>query len=76
MDSLIEIIESNASKYNDSKENLKERFMEVCNKEDEYHKKFIDDDWEGDEEIFVIEDECSKSFIKPKILGCDREIDL
>ena len=33
-------------------------------------KKMLSDDWEGDEEIFVTEDECSKPFNTPKILGC------
>ena len=28
------------------------------------------DDWEGNEEIFVTEEECSKPFNTPKILGC------
>lgn len=28
----------------------------------------LSDDWEGDEEIFVPEDECSKPFNTPKIL--------
>lgn len=30
----------------------------------------LSDDWEGNEEIFVTEDECSKPFNTPKILGC------
>lgn len=34
-DSLIENIESNAIKYDSSKDNLKERFIDVCNKENE-----------------------------------------
>ena len=40
---------------------------------DEYFKrieKMLSDDWEGDEEIFVPEEECSKPFNTPKILGC------
>lgn len=32
-DSLIEDIENNATKYDDSRDNLKERFIDVCNKE-------------------------------------------
>jgi hypothetical protein len=35
----------------------------------------LSDDWEGDEEIFVPEDECSKSFNIPKILGCTDNLD-
>ena len=31
--SLIENIENNAAKYDDSRDNLKERFIDVCNKE-------------------------------------------
>ena len=41
--------------------------------DDEFFKrieKMLSDDWEGDEEIFVPEDECSKPFNTPKILGC------
>lgn len=40
---------------------------------DEYVKhieKMLSDDWEGDEEIFIPEEECSKPFNTPKILGC------
>ena len=33
--SLIENIENNAAKYDDSRDNLKERFIDVCNKENE-----------------------------------------
>lgn len=33
--------------------------------------RILSDDWEGDEEIFVPEDECSKPFNTPIILGCD-----
>lgn len=33
------------------------------------------DDWEGDEEIFVPQDECSKPFNTPKILGCADNLD-
>ena len=34
--------------------------------------------WEDEinEEIFLHEDQCSKSFIKPKILGVDKYIDI
>ena len=41
--------------------------------DDEYFKrieKMLSDDWEGDEEIFIPEEECSKPFNTPKILGC------
>ena len=41
--------------------------------DDEYFKrieKMLSDDWEGDEEIFIPEEECSKPFYTPKILGC------
>lgn len=41
--------------------------------DDEYFKhieKMLSDDWEGDEEIFVPEEESSKPFNTPKILGC------
>ena len=30
----------------------------------------LSDDWEGNEVIFLTEDECSKPFNTPKILGC------
>lgn len=30
----------------------------------------LSDNWEGDEEIFVPQEECSKPFYTPKILGC------
>lgn len=30
----------------------------------------LSDNWEGDEEIFVPQEECSKPFNTPKILGC------
>ena len=33
-------------------------------------KKMLSDDWEGDEEIFVPEEESSKPFNTPTILGC------
>ena len=42
-----------------------------CNKID----RMLSDDWEGDEEIFVSEDECSKPFNAPIILGCDEIAD-
>lgn len=35
------------------------------------YEQMLSYDWEGDEEIFISEEECSKSFIKPKILGCN-----
>lgn len=41
--------------------------------DDEYFKrieKMLSDDWEGDEEIFVLEEDSSKPFNTPKILGC------
>ena len=34
------------------------------------YEKMLSDDWEGDEDIFVPEEKCSKPFNKPKILGC------
>jgi hypothetical protein len=37
--------------------------------------RILSDDWEGDEEIFVPEDECSKPFNTPIILGCDEIVD-
>ena len=46
---------------------------EYTEQDDDYFKrieKMSSDDWEGDEEIFVPEDECSKPFNTPKILGC------
>lgn len=30
----------------------------------------LSEDWEGDEEIFISEEESSKPFNTPKILGC------
>ena len=42
--------------------------------DDEYFKhieKMLSDDWEGDEEIFVIEEDSSKPFNTPTILGCE-----
>lgn len=41
--------------------------------DDEYFKRIekkLSDDWEGDEEIFVPEEETSKPFNTPTILGC------
>ena len=37
--------------------------------------RMLSDDWEGDEKIFVTEDECSKPFNDPIILGCDKIVD-
>ena len=37
--------------------------------------RMLSDDWEGDEEIFLAEDECSKPFNTPNILGCDKIVD-
>jgi hypothetical protein len=34
----------------------------------------LSDDWEGDEEIFVPQEECSKPFNTPKILGCTDDL--
>lgn len=31
----------------------------------------LSDDWEGDEEIFVLEEDSSKQFNTPTILGCE-----
>lgn len=49
MNSIIEHIEQNAAKYNSDKDNLKERFNEVCNKcndliklNNDSWKKYID----------------------------------
>lgn len=53
-----------------SKNNYKE--VEYQSDYDKHIEKMLSDDWEGDEEIFVSEDKCSKSFISPKILGCDK----
>lgn len=42
--------------------------------DDEYFKhieKMLSDDWEGDEEIFVLEEGSSKPFNTPTILGCE-----
>lgn len=40
----------------------------TCNEID----RMLSDDWEGDEEIFLPEDEYSKPFNTPIILGCDK----
>ena len=37
--------------------------------------RMLSDDWECDEKIFVPEDECSKPFNTPIILGCDKIAD-
>jgi hypothetical protein len=37
---------------------------------EKYIEDILNDDWEGDEEIFIPEEECSKPFNTPKILGC------
>ena len=42
-----------------------------CNEID----RMLSNDWEGDEEIFVSEDECSKPFNAPIKLGCDEIVD-
>lgn len=43
-DSLIENIESNATKYDSSKDNLKERFIDVCNKENELGRTYTENE--------------------------------
>ena len=64
--SLIKEIENKAAQYNFSKDNLLERFTAIVVVPT---RKGIED-WKK-EEIFVPEEECSKSlFIIPKILGC------
>lgn len=64
--SLIKEIENKAAQYNSSKDNLLERFTAIVAVPT---RKGIED-WKK-EEIFVPEEECSKSlFIIPKILGC------
>ena len=68
--SLIKEIENKAAQYNYSKDNLLERFTAIVAVPT---RKGIEDweDWEDDKEIFIPEEECSKSlFIIPKILGC------
>lgn len=44
MDSLIKRIESNAAKYNGSKNNLKERFINVCNKDNELGRIYTENE--------------------------------
>lgn len=66
--SLIKEIENKAAQYNFSKDNLLERFTAIVAVPT---RKGIED-WE--EEIFIPEEECSKSlFIIPKILGCENK---
>lgn len=57
---------------NFKKEVPKKYYGEITHKSDwEKHiEHMLSDDWEGNEEIFVSEDECSKPFNTPKILGC------
>lgn len=43
-DSLIEDIENNAAKYDDSRDNLKERFIDVCNKENELGRIYTENE--------------------------------
>ena len=38
-------------------------------------EQMLSDNWEGDEEIFIPEDKCSKPFNTPKILGCTDNLD-
>lgn len=56
MDSIIEHIEQNAAKYNSDKDNLKERFIEVCNKYNDLIK-LNNDSWKKYIDISV---ECFK----------------
>ena len=56
MDSLIKHIENNATKYNSDKDNLKERFIEVCNKYNDLIK-LNNDSWKKYIDISV---ECFK----------------
>ena len=66
--SIIEEIENEAAQYNYSEDNLLERFKAIVAVPTRKGIK----DWEQ-EEIFVPEEECSKSyFIIPKILGCEK----
>lgn len=44
MDSLIEDIENSAVKYNDSRNNLKERFINVCNKDNELGRIYTENE--------------------------------
>ena len=43
-DSLIENIESNATKYDSCKNKLKERFIDVCNKENELGRTYTENE--------------------------------
>lgn len=42
--SFIENIENNAAKYDDRRDNLKERFIDVCNKENELGKTITENE--------------------------------
>lgn len=42
--SLIENIENNSAKYDDSRDNLKERFIDVCNKENELGRIYTENE--------------------------------
>ena len=44
MDSLIKYIESNATKYNGSKNDFKERFINVCNKDNELGRIYTENE--------------------------------
>lgn len=44
MDNLIEDVEKSAVKYNDSRNNLKERFIDVCNKDNELGRIFTENE--------------------------------
>lgn len=44
MDSLIKHIESNCTKYNGSKNDLKERFINVCNKDNELGRIYTENE--------------------------------
>ena len=64
--SLIKEVENKAAQYNSSKDNLLERFTAIV----AVPTREGIEDWE-EKEIFILEEECSKSlFIIPKILGC------
>lgn len=66
--SLIKEIENEAEQYNYSEDNLLEKFTAIL----AVPTREGIEDWEQ-EEIFVPEEECSKSlFIIPKILGCEK----
>jgi hypothetical protein len=47
-----------------------EQKLEDVSERENHIEHMLSDDWEGDEEIFLTEDECSKPFNTPKILGC------